>query len=568
MKHTILTLGLAILFTGSLFAQEKRTIKVIVPNKTDEIFITGNQDALGDWNPGSVKMTKTSDFEREITVDLNYPAEFKFTKGDWNSEGIIERLDNNPNLKIADQNSRTIFMVKGWSNESDGKALGLDYNIKHFQSEYLGAERLIKIVLPENYDPSKKYPVFYTTDAGWNIFGVAKDFISNASKDEYKLAPEAILVGIVHGMTNGESNRNKDLDVYYGKTGQNFKNFVFKELVPYIDNTYSTSNFNVMIGHSNGAEYNHFLLLEEENPFRGFISFSTNFFSKDVRQEMGDFMKNYQGKNMYYFVANATADSPDRIEAGDDYEKIYNANKNEKFNFNKITYKADHNSVVPLAFLDGIQFIFKDYRNFDNYPTFAAYKDNYPKDLSTNYGLEEKYRINDLDSFLMDIITRKNKEDLDTFLQFVKEHKLWHVPPYMKEPGGLDPVNKGNFYFLIDEYEESANNYELASENLGSSTMPDVYFGNLPKTVSAFQKLGDYDRLMNLLLRSKSYLGIDTVISEKRKDYNLLYVNYHIAKLSKEQGINQPEGKQALAYCTENYKKNSDFTEEDLQELQ
>lgn len=567
MKHTILTLGMALLFTGSLFAQEKRTIKVIVPNKTDEIFITGNQEAFGNWDPGSVKMTKTSDFEREIAVEINYPAEFKFTKGDWNSEGIIESLDNNPNLKVADENSRTIFMVKGWSNESDGKALGLDYNIKHFQSEYLGAERLIKIVLPDNYDPSKKYPVFYTTDAGWNIFGVAKDFISNASKEEYKLAPEAILVGIVHGMTNGDYNRNKDLDVDYGKTGQNFKNFVFKELVPYINNTYSTSDFNIMIGHSNGAEYNHFLLLAEDNPFRGFISLSTNFFSKDVRKELGDFMKNYVGKNIYYFVANATVDSPDRIEAGNDYEKIYNANSNERFKFNKTTYEANHNSVVPLALLDGIQFIFKDYRNFDNYPSFAAYRDNYLSDVKLNYGLEENYSIEDLDPILGDIMMHKKRDELEEYLQFVEDQKLWQNP-YMKEPGGMDPENKGNFYFFMDDFEASARNYELASENLGKGTMPRVYFGNLGKTISAFEKIEDYDRLMNLLVHNKSYLSTRSELPQKSTAYNLLYVNYQIAKLSNEQDIHSSEGKKALAYCKENYKKNSAFTEEDLQELQ
>lgn len=567
MKHTILTLGLVILFTGSLFAQEKRTIKVIVPNKTDNIFITGNQESLGNWDPGSVKMKKTSDFERELTVAINYPAEFKITKGDWSSEGIVESLDHNPNLKIEDQHSKALFTVKGWANESDGKALGLDYNIKHFESEYLGDKRTIKIALPKNYNPNKKYPVLYTTDAGWNLFSVAKSHLTILSLKEYRIVPEAIVVGIVHGSTNGESNRNKDLDVYYGKSGQSFKNFVFKELVPYINNTYSTSDFNVMIGHSNGAEYNHFLLLEEENPFRGFISFSTNFYSTDVRQEMGAFMKNYQGNNLYYFVANATLDSPDRIEAGDDYAKIYTANKNEKFNFNKITYEADHNSVVPLSFLDGIQFIFKDYRNFDNYPTFASYRDNYLNDLKTNYGLEEQYNMNDLSPALMDIINHKKTADLEDYFQLVEDHKLWQSP-YMKEPGGMDPVNKGNFYFMMEDYENCAENFELASENLGQGIMPRVYFLNLNKGIKAFNITEEHERLMNLLLRSKVYLNTTNELTPKSTESFLLFINYEIAKLSNEQGMNKAEGKQALAYCADNYKKNSAFTEKDLEELQ
>ena len=244
MKQKTIVFALAMLFLGSVFAQEKINIKVIVPHKTDEVYITGNQKSLGNWDPGTVKMTKISDFEREIITDISYPAEFKFTKGKWESEGIINSIDSNPNQKLLDEHSRHIFVIKGWANDIDAESPGIDYGIKKLQSKYLEAERLIKIALPDNYDPSKKYPVFYTTDAGWNLFSVAKNYISNLSLDEYKLMPECIVVGIVHGKTNDRSNRNDDLDVDYGETGKKFKNFIFKELVPYINNRYSTSDFN------------------------------------------------------------------------------------------------------------------------------------------------------------------------------------------------------------------------------------------------------------------------------------------------------------------------------------
>ena len=89
-----------LLLTVMVFGQTTQTIKVIVPNTTDEVYITGNQEALGNWNPKSVKMEKISYYERSITVNLTYPAEFKFTQGDWNSEGIIKTLNNNPNQKL------------------------------------------------------------------------------------------------------------------------------------------------------------------------------------------------------------------------------------------------------------------------------------------------------------------------------------------------------------------------------------------------------------------------------------------------------------------------------------
>lgn len=562
----IITLAIALFVAGAVFAQEKRTIKVIVPHKTDEVYITGNQKSLGNWNPNAIKMKRVSNYERSITLTLNYPAEFKFTKGDWESEGITNALKHNPNQKIANANSKNIFTIKGWSNDYEADALGLDYSVKQFKSEYLGEERLVKITLPENYDPAKKYPVFYTTDAGWNIFTIAKDYISNATLEEYALAPESILVGIVHGQTNGNFNRNKDLDVHFGDSGQNFKNFIFEELVPYIDKTYSTSGFNVMIGHSNGAEYNHYLLLEANNPFRGFISLSTNFYGKDVRKNIGELMNEYDGKTVYYFVANATTDSPDRIEAGNDYEKLYLGNENPHFQFKKETYKANHNSIVPLAMLDGIQFMFKDFKNFDNYPTFTSFKNNYLKDLKTNYGIDETYSLTDLDSFEEDIIDSKNKEDLDEYLQFIEDQKLWQNS-YMKEPGGLDAANTGNFYYFIDDYKSSSEHYALAFKELEVSVEPRVYFPNLNKAIKAFKNIGNYEGLMNLLLDSKQYLKSENDLSEKTVLAYLLFMNYEIAKLSEEQHLNKREGKMAKQYCEENYVENRYFTLEELKAL-
>ena len=565
-KTKITVVAIALLIVGSLFAQEKRTIKVIVPNKTDQVFITGNQESLGRWNPNSVKMEKVSDYERSITLDLIYPAEFKFTQGDWNSEGIIRDIDNNPNQILVDSESKDIFVIKGWTNNLSGESLGLDYSIMQFQSKYLGAERQIKIVLPENYDPSKKYPVFYTTDGGGNIFKVAKDYISNFSNDEYRLIPESILVAIVHGMTHGEYNRNKDLDVYYGESGQSFKNFVFKELIPYIDNNYSTSDFNVMIGHSNGAEYNHFLFLEEDNPFRGFISLSTNYYSKDVRKEMGDLFNSYIGKNLYYFVANATVDSPDRIEAGDDYEKIYNSNQNSAIQFKKSTYNANHNSIVPVALSDALRFVFKDYRNFENYDNFISYRDNYLQDLKYNYGIEEQHNIWDMDMILDDIMDNKDKELLDIYLDFVEEEKLWQNS-YMSDPGGMDAVNKGNFYFFVEDYAKSAANYRQGLNDLETGVGPRVYFGNLGKGIQAFRNIEDYDGLMELLLGTRDYLNSENELSAKSVKNNLLFINYQIAKLADEQNINKKDGKKAKQYCEDNYKENKYFTQNELNTL-
>ncbi|UAM97778.1 hypothetical protein K8354_16005 [Polaribacter litorisediminis] len=570
MDKKLITLKIMLFLTAMVFGQATQTIKVIVPNKTDDVYITGNQEAFGNWNPNHVKMEKISDYERSISIDLTYPAEFKFTKGDWNSEGIIKTLNNNPNQKLESSESKNIFTIKGWSNALDGDALGLDYKIEFLPSQYvLGGGRQIKIALPNNYDPKKKYPVFYITDGEWRNFEVAKNYLESMAGDPYGIVPETILIGIIHGNSNGESNRNKDLDVLYEETGQQFKNFLFKELIPYINQQYSTSGFNVMIGHSNGAEYNHYLFLEEDNPFRGFLSISTNFFgkrkNKDVDTRMAEAFKNYNGNPFYYFVANASYDSTDRIEAGDQYEKMYNTNANPKIQFQKNLYSKDHNSLVPESLFDGIRFVYKDYKVLEKYKTFYDYRDNYIADMRNLYGLDIKYSSRHLESHLMNIISNKKVNELDALLKFVETHKLWKNK-VKKEPGGFDAMNKGNFYYHSKSTSKAMEQYEKAFNQLDITVENEVYFGNFNNIVNGYKQLKEYKKLVTLLIKSRDYATKNT-IWEKGNKTTLLKLNFLIATLSAEHNIFKKEGKKAKQYCIDKYFKNKLFDLDEMKQL-
>ncbi len=566
MNKKSIVFQIVFFLTITIFSQTKQTIKVIVPNKTDEVYITGNQASLGNWNPKKIKMNTVSSYERSITVPIQFPATFKFTKGSWASEGITNLVDKNANLHLQDSVSKNIFTIKAWANDTKIHHLDAGYSSIHLASSYVKGGRSLKIALPKNYDSTKKYPVFYTTDADWNLFNVTKNFMATASLEEYQLVPESIIVGIVHGETDGQSNRNKDLDVFYKESGKNFKNFLFQEAVPYIEKNYNTSGFNVMVGHSNGAQYNHYLLLEEENPFRGFISLSTNFYGVDVRQEIGEKMKTHNGKKMYYFVANATQDSPDRIAAGKDYEKLYNTNQNAKFQFSKKTYKANHNNVVPLALLDAVRHIFKDYKNIENYPTLSAFTNAYLKDMKANYGVDINYTIEDIDPFLDKILDNKEENNLVSYFKFIEKHKLWQNG-VMKTPGGLDAVNTGNLYYYIDAYDRSAKNFAIALQELEKTVEPGVYFSNLYKGITAFQKLEDFQGLLQLLLKSKTYLNGTSSLSKKRVANYLLFINYEITKLSAIQKIAKKEGKKAKKFCLDNYQKNKWFTLKEIEKV-
>lgn len=51
-----------------------------------DVYITGNQEALANWNPKGIKMTQINDSTYSIDIYLKLPAEFKFTQGDWDNQ--------------------------------------------------------------------------------------------------------------------------------------------------------------------------------------------------------------------------------------------------------------------------------------------------------------------------------------------------------------------------------------------------------------------------------------------------------------------------------------------------
>ena len=128
----LLLSSILVLITYFSFGQELSKIKVTVPNKTDEVFITGNQENLGNWKPDKIKLNRVSEFEREISLDLSYPSEFKFTRGSWETEGYTSNYwEVNSNLKITG-NTSTIYSYKilSWKDsKQDVGSFNFDFQI-------------------------------------------------------------------------------------------------------------------------------------------------------------------------------------------------------------------------------------------------------------------------------------------------------------------------------------------------------------------------------------------------------------------------------------------------------
>lgn len=91
------------------------TINVSVPSGTSGVYITGNQSSVGNWNPGKIKLKKVSDTRYAITLTAFPDLKFKFTRGDWASEGVVEGVDEGADISIALSGDMNLpFTIKKW----------------------------------------------------------------------------------------------------------------------------------------------------------------------------------------------------------------------------------------------------------------------------------------------------------------------------------------------------------------------------------------------------------------------------------------------------------------------
>lgn len=93
-------------------------IEVVVNNPKYEVYIAGNQASLGDWDVGKIKLEHVNDSIRAIDVMVQLPAQFKFTRGSWETEGFPDNAIGGINLRIGNKSKKTYtYRISNWADE-------------------------------------------------------------------------------------------------------------------------------------------------------------------------------------------------------------------------------------------------------------------------------------------------------------------------------------------------------------------------------------------------------------------------------------------------------------------
>jgi len=242
---------LFIVSSSLIYAQELKELTINVSAKNmladSNVFISGNNPLMGNWDPSLVKLKKTSDnfWFGKFKLPAGFTVEFKFTRGSWENERIVN--GNVPgNIIIKLQSDTTLnFVVDQWRDQVEiptiGQVTGKVEYIKGLSFDGIKSRDVI-VWLPPGYEinTAERYPVLYMHD-GQNVFDPSTSFNGHDwGVDEVAdslIKDDKIENIIVVGIYNTDDRSD---DYSPGAKGYAYEKFIVKKLKPLIDKKYRT----------------------------------------------------------------------------------------------------------------------------------------------------------------------------------------------------------------------------------------------------------------------------------------------------------------------------------------
>lgn len=321
-------------------------------------------------------------------------------------------------------------------------------------SRTLEEERQIKIQLPRNYEKNKDktYPVMVVLDGDYLFEPVAGnvDFYSY-----WETAPEMIVIGVNQGATREYDAYYDELNFLPSGDGADFFEFVGIELMKYLDKSFRTANFRVIVGHDFTANFINYYLLKPNPVFDGYINLSP-----DLAPEMAERISSALSRTpekRWFYMATGSEDikklKNDILAFDEKLRTIENKKLDYKFeNFGN----TSHYTLVGKALPSAIENIFRDYTPISQKEyqeellpspdSPVAYLVRRYEKINTQFKVRKKIRINDFLAVYNAIETNSAWEEYKELSALASKH----YPDTMLSS------------FFIARYEEEAGDPEKA----------------------------------------------------------------------------------------------------------
>ncbi|CAN5143371.1 alpha/beta hydrolase-fold protein [soil metagenome] len=301
---------------------------------------------------------------------------------------------------------------------------------KTLPSSKLGESRDLKIQLPRNYEANKDrhYPVIVVLDGDYLFEPVA------GNVDYYSYwedIPEMIVVGVNQATTRDDDGSYDERTFLPSGKGAAFFEFLGMELLKYINDTYRTAPFKVIVGHDYTANFINYYLLKEKPLFQGYINLSP-----DLAPEMQDRLVSSLSRSTnptWFYMATAGEDIAFLKEAILSLDSKLKAidSKNLFYNFDNFPDET-HYTLVGNAIPRALAQMFQVYRPISSQDynrvllqTSVSGHDYLTEkygNIKSLFGVDKQIRVNDFMAVYNAMDKTRNWNELKNLSKLAAKH--------------------------------------------------------------------------------------------------------------------------------------------------
>lgn len=284
-----------------------------------------------------------------------------------------------------------LIVVNAQAKDSFAEMTIAGSQVRSVQSEIVKQEYQLLIKTPADYGKSDKtYPVIYFLDAQWDFPLMASTY-GQSYYDGF--IPEAILVGIQWGGKNPNPDvlRARDFTpthmprVPNSGGAEKFLQFIKQELIPFMDNEYSTNDNRVLMGSSYGGLFTLYAMFNQPNLFNGYIpTSSASGWDNDI---LYSYAKGFSDKKLVKPIKlySAIGEFDSLMPAFNDLERFF-----EKQNFKDVSFKFQrlaglgHASVKGAGNTWGLHYVFSKPKLALSHDTLIKFVGQYREEISNS----------------------------------------------------------------------------------------------------------------------------------------------------------------------------------------
>ncbi len=197
-----------------------------------------------------------------------------------------------------------IFCVSFSAETIFAQNLNSENIVLKIDSKILNEERNILVTLPDDYEqlPQDKFPVLYMLDGENDNRQMMSTIKNHLAKN--LLMSSTILVSIPNTNRNRDLTPTKIKEVPNSGGGDNFLDFVQKEVFPEIEKNYRVQPYRIIAGHSFGGLTVIYTLLTRPEMFNAYLAASPTLSWDDnyLIKHTSDWLKLKNARNKILFV--------------------------------------------------------------------------------------------------------------------------------------------------------------------------------------------------------------------------------------------------------------------------